>query len=69
MHPNPQVDITPSQGNFPQNLAITNDGKVNGSDLALVLAYWGSDDALTDINSDGIVNAEDITFILGSWSI
>ena len=53
----------------PNPADITNDGLVNGNDLALVLAYWGTDDELTDINSDGIVNAEDITFILGFWSL
>ena len=53
----------------PNPADITNDGLVNGNDLALVLAYWGSDDESTDVNSDGIVDAQDITFILGSWSI
>ena len=31
---------------------LTGDGLVNGSDLALVLAYWGSNDPDIDINDD-----------------
>ncbi len=52
----------------PNPADVTNDGIVDGSDLTLVLAYWGSNDEDTDINSDGIVDAADITFILASWS-
>lgn len=52
----------------PNPADITNDGQVDGSDLALVLGYWATDNAQADVNSDGTVNAEDITFILGGWS-
>ena len=48
---------------------LTGDDLIDGSDLALVLAHWGSDEASVDINDDGTINAEDIAFVLASWTI
>jgi len=48
--------------------ADTNDdGVVNGEDLALVLALWGTNNAAADINHDGVVEGADLTLVLGSW--
>ncbi len=43
------------------------DGVVNGTDLTIVLAAWGSTDALPDINDDGLVDGLDLTIILAAW--
>ena len=44
------------------------DGVVNGQDLALVLAHWGSSNPDVDLNLDGIVNGADLTLLLSAWS-
>ena len=48
---------------------INNDGQVDGTDLSLVLGFWGSNcnDCSTDINGDGQVDGSDLSFILGYW--
>jgi formylglycine-generating enzyme required for sulfatase activity len=49
---------------------ITGNGLVNGADLGLVLAAWGSDGSEqpgADINADGIVNGADLAFVLGAF--
>ena len=43
------------------------DGVVDGQDLALVLAHWGSSNPDVDLNLDGIVNGADMTLLLASW--
>lgn len=43
------------------------DGIVDGADLTILLAAWGTDDALADLNDDGIVDGIDLTIILGNW--
>jgi formylglycine-generating enzyme required for sulfatase activity len=43
---------------------------VNGADLGLVLAAWGSDgsdEPGSDINADGLVNGADLAFVIGAF--
>ena len=50
---------------------ITRNGVVDGVDLALILATWGTNGAQgnvnADVNRDGIVNGTDLSLVLGSW--
>jgi formylglycine-generating enzyme required for sulfatase activity len=49
---------------------ISGNGMVNGADLGLVLAAWGSDgtdEPGSDINADGLVNGADLAFVLGAF--
>jgi hypothetical protein len=49
---------------------ITNNGVVNGTDLAAVLAAWGSDGSNKfdcDIDNDGVVSGSDLAFVLAGW--
>jgi formylglycine-generating enzyme required for sulfatase activity len=49
---------------------ITGNGLVNGADLGLVLAAWGSDgtdEPGSDINADGQVNGADLAFVIGAF--
>ncbi len=43
------------------------DGVVDGADLTILLAAWGTDDVLVDLNGDGQVNGNDLTILLGNW--
>jgi hypothetical protein len=49
---------------------VTNNGVVNGTDLAAILAAWGSDGSNKfdcDIDNDGIVGGSDLAFVLVGW--
>ena len=45
---------------------LDGDNKVNGSDLGLMLAQWGSDGS-ADLNDDGVVDGADLGLILAAW--
>jgi hypothetical protein len=47
---------------------LDGDGRVNGSDLLVVLSWWGSDDELADVDGNGFVDGGDILVILGAWT-
>ena len=58
----------PAAGQCPGD--ITGNGMVNGADLGLVLAAWGSDgtdEPGSDINADGLVNGADLAFVIGAF--
>ncbi|MFZ9689651.1 MAG: SUMF1/EgtB/PvdO family nonheme iron enzyme [Phycisphaerales bacterium] len=58
----------PAMGQCPGD--ITGNGMVNGADLGLVLAAWGSDgsdEPGSDINADGLVNGADLAFVIGAY--
>ena len=44
-------------------------GVVNGNDLAIVLASWGSDNPASDINGDGNTDGIDLASILATWGV
>lgn len=45
------------------------DGRVSGSDLAILLSLWGlSDPPIGDFNGDGVVGGGDLAFLIGRWS-
>ncbi len=45
---------------------LNGDGVVDGSDLTLLLAGWGSGGP-ADLNNDGTVNGSDLTILLANW--
>ena len=45
---------------------LDDDGDVDGTDLAALLAQWGTDGS-ADINGDGTVNATDLSSVLAAW--
>jgi len=46
---------------------LNSDGVTDGQDLALMLAVWGTNNALADLNNDGIVDGADLAALLGTW--
>ena len=47
---------------------VNGDGLVDGTDLSLVLGFWGNCTGCeSDINEDGTVDGIDLSFILGWW--
>ena len=47
---------------------IDGNGVVDGADLTILLADWGSENNRSDINNDGIVDGADLTILLDKWS-
>lgn len=47
---------------------IDGNGIINGADLTILLADWGTENNRSDINSDGIVDGEDLLIFLNNWS-
>ncbi len=47
---------------------LNKDGAVNGADLGLLLAAWGTNDPIADLNGDGTVNGADLGLLLGAWT-
>jgi hypothetical protein len=43
------------------------DGDVDGADLGLMAAVWGTSAALADLNDDGLVDGADFGLFLGGW--
>lgn len=53
------------------NPDLNGDGAVNGLDLTVVLAQWGSCGSAAcqaDLNDDGYVNGADLTVVLAAWT-
>ena len=48
---------------------INGDGVVNGIDLGLLLAAWGTSNEAADLNHDGTVGGADIGLLLVGWTI
>ena len=46
---------------------VTSNGVVNGEDLGIVLAAWGTVSPNADIDGDGVVGGGDLALLLGSW--
>lgn len=49
---------------------VTDNGSVNGTDLAAVLAAWGSAGSNKydcDVDNDGVVGGGDLAYVLASW--
>lgn len=46
---------------------LNGDGHVNGTDLAALLAQWGTDGA-ADFNNSGAVDGADLAFLLANWA-
>ncbi len=47
---------------------LNGDGIVDGADLGLLLAAWGSGDPVADLSGDGTVDGADLGLLLSAWS-
>lgn len=46
---------------------LSGDGKVDGTDLSILVSEWGTDDGTSDISGDGIVDGVDLFLLLIDW--
>jgi hypothetical protein len=47
---------------------INRNGSVNGTDLSLLLAAWGTFNIPADIDQNGIVSGTDLAALLAAWT-
>lgn len=48
---------------------LNSDGRVDGSDLAIVLGSWGPcTDCIADLHADGVIDGVDLAVVLGHWT-
>lgn len=47
---------------------LNGDGVVDGADLGILLAAWGSADPAADLNGDGVVDGADLGALLAAWT-
>ncbi len=45
------------------------DGRIDGADLAQLLANWGSASAAFDLDQSGVIDGGDLTILLGAWTL
>lgn len=57
-----------SHGGAPKSADLDGDGIVDGVDLAILLAAWGSAGGPADINGDGTVDGSDLAVLLARWT-
>ena len=58
-----------SHGGTVEPADLDGDGRVDGVDLAMLLAAWGSAGHPADIDGDGIVGGADLTVLLARWTV
>lgn len=46
---------------------LSNDGLVDGTDLATLLAEWDKGNTPSDLDGDGLVNGSDLAILIGNW--
>ncbi len=47
---------------------LDGNGRVDGTDLAMILAFWGSGSPLADCDGSGQVDGTDLAIVLGNWT-
>jgi cytochrome c peroxidase len=47
---------------------LDGNGRVDGTDLALILAFWGSPSPIADCDGSGLVDGTDLAIVLGRWT-
>lgn len=48
---------------------LDGNGRVDGADLGMLLAAWGSADATADLDGDGTVGGNDLGMLLAAWTM
>lgn len=60
--------VTVQNGGSNGTVDINGDGKVNITDLSILLSAWGTADAKADLNKNGKVDITDLSLLLSGWT-
>ena len=63
----PEIDAFADVAPLSPDADLDHDGVVDATDLALLLAAWGSDNLAVDLDGDGAIGASDLALLLGAW--
>ena len=63
----PEIDGFSDVEPLPANADLDGNGAVDASDLARILAAWGTADPVADLDASGAVDSADIAFVLSAW--
>ncbi|MAB29934.1 MAG: hypothetical protein CMJ53_11805 [Planctomycetaceae bacterium] len=63
----PMLEVTYEGGTPACAGDLDDNGVVDGPDLALILGFWGSDNATYDLDGSGLIDGADLTIILAAW--
>jgi subtilisin family serine protease len=66
--PPPNPPNPPNPNPNPKPADINNDGKVNITDLSILLSNWNENTASADLNSSGKVDLTDLSILLTKWT-
>lgn len=66
--PTPTPTPTPNPNPTPKTGDLNNDGKVNITDLSILLSDWGKPDVQADLNNSGKVDIADLSILLSNWT-
>ena len=64
----PEIDAIADVAPIAVLADLDGDGVVGATDLAALLANWGSANANADLDGDGLVGASDLAALLAAWS-
>ena len=62
------IDLNLSLGGSTVPMDLTGDGWVDGADMGLLLARWGTNDPMCDLDEDGVVGGLDLGMMMGCWT-
>lgn len=65
----PRLIITYQDPETPCPGDLTGDRIVDGSDISMVLGYWGQDNPAYDIDGNGLIDGADLAIVLGWWGV
>lgn len=63
----PEIDAIADVAPVEASADLDGNGAVDASDLALLLAAWGTGNPAIDLDLDGSVGAGDLSILLGAW--
>jgi hypothetical protein len=64
----PEVDAFADVAPLAPNADLDDSGTVDATDLALLLASWGTTAPAFDLDADGIIGAGDLALLLSAWN-
>ena len=63
----PEIDAIADVAPLPASPDVNGDGRIDGGDIGMVLARWGTADLVADLDGDGLVGGGDLGLVLAAW--
>ena len=63
----PVLELTIDVPDFPCDGDLNDDQVVDGTDISMILGYWGQDDPAYDLDGNGLIDGTDLAIVLGWW--